>query len=52
MMPTSLGRSIGGYYSNAGEEGPLVPLAEVKASLAEVQGDPGKSLEARGPQGP
>ena len=52
-MPTSLGRCIGRYYSNAGEKGPLVPLAEVKASLTEVQGDPGRSLEAHGgPQGP
>lgn len=41
MMPTSLGRCVWGYYSNAGEKGPLVPLAEVKASLAEVQGSQG-----------
>lgn len=44
---------VGGVIQMLGEKGPLVPLAEVKASLAEMQGDPGKSLEALGgPQGP
>lgn len=55
VMPTSLGRCIGRYYSNAGEKGPFVPLAEVKASLTEVQGaqgDPWKHMVVpRDPKG-